>query len=324
MAGNKWNRIMSDISNKYPDLPKSFRVDLANGINVLPFDDIYTKRIKYKKTENGRFKIEINVAKRVILVMEQNDDDSTSEIKFKISRPKHLKICGTLDVRNTISKTLEIIEETSDVKLEDQELLDALEKIKIANSLAKTNPGNKGFLYAIKHKLLKYIAYNREDLVEYIRPLLNNSHKTLEIKLTTGHIFHVGYDRKERYNVDWPTNSAEIGIYTRDNSGYTLPADLNIPELEIDLFKLCLKLYKGHIRKVALDSVKYWWTVEIMKKKYNNPGLDIIPSGDDVDMNSKYSALRSTKTKYLIPGVHDKPEKFDYYFKEAIKSGINL
>lgn len=323
MGSNKWNRLMSDISNKYPNLPKNFRLDLANGINVLPFDNTYITRIQYKKSEDGGFKIETKIAKRVVLVMSQNGD-STSEIKFKIDYPHHSKITGILDVRNVISKTLEIIEEISDVKLSDEEIQEALRDIEIANSLAKTNPENKGFLYAIKHKFLKYIVYNREGLVEYTRPLMNNSHKTLEIKLTTGHIFHVGYDRKERYNVDWPKNPDEIGIYTRDDSGYKIPADLNIKDLEIDLFRLCLKLYGGNIRKVALDSVKYWWTVEIMKKKYNNPGLDIIPSGDDVDMNSKYSALRSTKTRYLIPGIHDKPEKFDYYFKEAIKSEISL
>ena len=323
MGSNKWNRLMSDISNKYPNLPKNFRVDLANGINVLPFDDIYITRIQYKKSEDDGFKIETKIAKRVVLVMSQNGD-STSEIKFKIDYPHHSKITGILDVRNVISKTLEIIEEISDVKLSDEEIQEALRDIKIANSLAKTNPENKGFLYAIKHKFLKYIVYNREDLVEYTRPLMNNSHKTLEIKLTTGHIFHVGYDRKERYNTDWPKNPDEIGIYTRDNSGYKLPADLNIPELEVKLFKLCLKLYGGNIRRVALDSVKYWWTREIFRKKYNNHDLDIIPSGDDVDMNSKYSALRSTKTRYIIPGVHEDLHKFDYYFKEAIKSEINL
>lgn len=323
MAGIRWNRIMSDISNKYPDLPKSFRVNLSNGLNVLPFNRSYYKSIEYKKSEDGGFKIEVKITKQVVLLISQ-DGDSISEIKFQIDYPNHPRITGILDIRNVISKTLEIIEEISDIKLSDEELSEALRNIEIANNLAKTNPENKGFLYAIKHKFLKYIAYNRPDLIDCIRPVLNNSHKTLEIKLVSGQIFHVGWERRERYNVDWPENTDEVGVYTRDDSGYKLPADLNIPELEVKLFKLCLRLYGGNIRRVALDSVKYWWTREMFRKKHNNQNLDIIPSGDDVDMNSKYSALRSTKTRYIIPGVHDIPEKFEYYFSEAIKFKINI
>ncbi len=203
----------------------------------------------------------------------------------------------------------------------NEEVLDILEKISYANSLAKQNPENKGFLYAIKHDFIRYLFLNHSSLFEYIKQTtVTGEDKLLEVKIGD-FVFHVPQDHKNRYFC-WDENikpEKYVKGKTRD-----IPENLDIDQLNKDLFYIYLKLSSGNLRYMKSDAVRYWYTREIMKKLFVNDNANLIRVDEKASNYSAQSGIKyrliDTKTGKQL----DSDASFESYFSMAICSGLKI
>lgn len=309
----------------YPDFPQDKINDvlliggnlrgLKLGVVKVSYD-INADNITFKLNNNWKKKeISVNIEKKI----------GYEEVEFAIYVNNNIyKEEKSID-KKVVRRIKDIINAIMlDGVYNDEEVFDVLEKISFANSLAKTNPENKGFLYAIKHAFIDYIIINHPSLVEYEKPTtLTGKEKLLEIKVGD-YVFHLPYDRKNRYGFWWDENT-QPEVYTKEKNR-EIPEDLDIHKLNVDLFNVYLKISGGKLREMKSDAVQYWYTREIMKKLYVNPDINLIRLTGDGKI-SNYSAqsgatykLIDTKTEKDI----GKKMAFWSFFNTAVCSGLKI
>ena len=257
--------------------------------------------------------------------VEKNFGTGESKVDFFLNGDHYTSLSCTSDQEAT-RRVCDILSEvTTKPKYTDSEVLEIVEKIQVANSLAKTDPENKSFLYGVKHDFLKYVILCHPDIIEYIKPMTpedDEHRKLLEIKIGDN-IFHVPYDRqKARYGFMW-TPETQPGIF-KNSDPMPLPPDLDIKSLEYELANIYIKIVGGKPGRMRAGSVRYWWTREILRKKYNNPDLRLIrATGRNNKSHSDYNAQDGIKYK-MINGDTTTENSFLIYFMEAINSKIEL
>jgi hypothetical protein len=257
--------------------------------------------------------------------VEKNLGTDESKVDFFLNGDHYTSFSCTSDLEAT-RRVCDIISEvTTKPKYTDSEVLEIVEKIQIANSLAKTDPENKSFLYGVKHDFLKYVILCHSDLIEYIKPMTpedDEHRKLLEIKIGDN-IFHVPYDKqKARYGFIWTTET-QPDVFRKEEPR-PLPDNLDVKSLEIELANIYIKMSGGKPTNMAPGAIKYWWTREVLRKKYNNPDLRLIrATGRNNKGHSDYNAQDGIKYK-MINGDTTAENQFITFFMEAVRSGIKL
>jgi hypothetical protein len=312
--------------NNYPEFP----IDKINNVLLIGSDlrnlKLGVVDVEYnEKTDNIIFKLHSNLKKKDILVR-------------VVKLVDYETVMFTIYLNNKIYKEEKCVDKKVVMRIKDilstillnqiynnEEIFNILEKISLANSLAKTNPENKSFLYAVKHAFLNYILFSHPSLVEYEKPTtMTGEEKLLEVKIGN-HIFHLPYDKKSRYGFFW-TEETQPEVYIKETNR-KIPEDLDINKLNIDLFNVYLSLFEGKLRNMKSDGVRYWYTREIMKKIYVNPDINLVRVENNNGEISNYSAqngaiydLIDTKTGKKI----GKSNTFWNYFNMAVRSGLKI
>ena len=321
------NKLREKLLRAYPDFPGdklsqalSTIADYRSRVGIGP-----VVSAEYNKDSDCILFSVDNFIRKTIEIrieVEKNLGTGESKVGFFLNGDHYTSFSCTSDLEAT-RRVCDIISEvTTKPKYTDSEVLEIVEKIQVANSLAKTNPENKSFLYGVKHDFLKYVILCHPDLIEYIKPMTpedDEHRKLLEIKIGDN-IFHVPYDKqKARYGFIWGPDT-KPSVYKKEDP-QPLPEDLDTKKLEYDLVNIYIKISGGKPGKMKPGAVKYWWTREILRKKYNNPSLELIRSNGD--SMSDYSAQDGVKYK-MINGDTTAEKSFLEYFMEALGSGIKL
>lgn len=319
---NRQQKLKENFLNKYKDFP----IEKINNVLILggwlrnlklgittPTYNKETEEIVFNLSRTVRKKkIDIKVTKKI----DCEDVSISIYLNNKFYTSENSKESLVVRRINTI-----ILAASTEGIFTDEEIFDILEKISYANSLAKQNPENKGFLYAVKHDFIRYLFLNHSSLIEYIKQTtVTGEDKLLEVKIGD-FVFHVPKDHKNRYFC-WDENikpEKYVKGKTRD-----IPENLDIDQLNKDLFYIYLKLSNGNLRYMKSDAVRYWYTREIMKKLYVNDNINLIRLDGKCD---NYSAQAGTK--YILIDTKtgkqlDSDASFESYFSMAICSGLKI
>jgi hypothetical protein len=205
------------------------------------------------ETNNLTFKLHSSIKKKDILIKIVKLVDCENA-EFTIYLDNIIYKTEKFVDKNVVRRIKDIIQAILlDQTYNDSEVFDILEKISIANSIAKTSPENKGFLYAIKHAFVNYILLNHPSLVEYEKPTtITGKERLLEIKIGN-YAFHLPYERKNRYGFWW-NEDTQPEIYTKEKNR-EIPENLDINKLNVDLFNVYLNISGGKPGKMKSDAV---------------------------------------------------------------------
>lgn len=312
----------------YPDFPVDklsqvliFAAEFRHMVRIGPVRNIIYNRsnsylsLNFKSTVEKGMCIEADVSLNIISDVILADTDITLNSEPYIS-------FDSITCRDTIKRTAGIVEELTAKQIyTDSEVLEIIEKISVANSLAKTECENSSFLYGVKHGFLNYVAITHKNIVEYLKPMLpkEGERRLLEIKIGS-HIFHVPYEKhKIKYGFIW-TSETKPELYIKRNDPLILPDNLDYDALCHELARIYIKISGGKPGNMRSGAVKYWWCREVLRKKYNNPNLELVVENEEL---SNYSAQDGTKYKMINGDVMTRNSFFEY-FMEAVKSGIKL
>lgn len=328
MSNTRQNRIREELLLSCPNIPEDkLRLALSTIANYRGRIESISavKYVRYNEdTDCVLFSIEsfVRRGKLVRTSIEKNLGTGLSNIWVFVNSELYTTLSCTDDIEigrrvsDIVSKIQAIPRYT------DSEVLEILKKVSVANSLAKMNQENKSFLYGVKHGFVKYVVLCHPGLLEYLKPVVlesDLSRKMLEVKIQD-QVFHVPYDKqKARYGFIWGPDT-KPSVYKKEDP-QPLPEDLDTKKLEYDLVNIYIKISGGKPGKMKPGAVKFWWTREILRKKYNNPSLELIRSNGD--SMSDYSAQDGVKYK-MINGDTTAEKSFFEYFMEALKSGIKL
>jgi hypothetical protein len=171
-------------------------------------------------------------------------------------------------------------------ELTDTQVKEIVKIIDLANKLSKVDPEYKNRLYEIKHYILNYILTKKKYLVESIIPMMNGSHKLLEVKIE-GFIFHVPYHKKQTYGFDWDKDTNPILYIKPEETEVQKEALQKFKSSEIfkDLFQIYVYLHSG-VSHIASGTIRYWYTQYILRKLYNNEKLEFLREDDNPEVTN--------------------------------------
>lgn len=206
--------------------------------------------------------------------------------------------------------------------------------IDLVNKLSKVCPQEyKNRLYEVKHYILEYILLKKRYLVTSVIPkinIVNGEHKLLEIVIGD-YVFHVPYDRKKKnYGFDW-NESVTPELYTKEE---------DIPNYRLDffdvrkVFKSAFQLYvhlNGGIGCVKSGTIKYWYTLYVMRRNSNNQYLNLVSCGknsvNDVEKPVLYKLTTGTgkiiEKRYFRKFFGEAKKSYCCYFKQSINDICN-
>jgi len=322
--GKRQQNLRENFLNKYKDFP----IEKINNVLILGG---WLRNLRLgittptynKETEEITFNISSSIKKKKIRIeVIKKIDSNTVNISIFLNNSLHTSENNIIE-KLAVRRINDILQTILSTKIySDEEVFTILEKVVYANSLAKQNLENKSFLYAVKHNFVKYIVLNHSSLIKYKKPTTTTGvDKLLEIKIGET-IFHLPYDKKNRYGFTW-TDDTKPEIYIKKEA-IDVPENLDIDQLNRDLFYIYLKLSGGKVTCIKSDAVRYWYTREILKKLYKNNNINLIRETEDGLSN--YCAQPGTKYKL----VDIKTEKileeasFRSFFSMAICSNEKL
>ena len=311
--------------SNYPEFP----IDKIENVLLIGSDlrnlKLGVVEVEYNnETNNLTFKLHNSFKKKEMLVEIVKIVDC-EDVEFTIYLDNKIYKAEKCIDKKVVRRIKDIIQAMMlDQIYSDDEVFDILEKISFANSLAKTNPENKGFLYAVKHAFVNYIILNHPSLVESIKPTtITGEERLLEIKIGN-YVFHLPYDRKNRYGFWW-TEETKPEVYTKEENR-KIPEDLDINKLNIDLFNIYLNISGGKPGKMKSDAVRYWYTREIMKKLYVDRDINLIRLEGDGKI-SNYSAQNGADYRLIDVKTEEfigRKLPFQNFFSTAIHSGLKI